>query len=286
VDAVGRRGESMFELGGKLARPQPLDGVPARLWRKVVLAGHRLLMLDYDGTLAPFNAARDRALPLPRSVEFLKVIAADVGTTVAIVSGRPLAEIAHLLGSLPVTMVGEHGWEKRLPEGRVVKCPLSTQQRNVLDRAERLARQKGLGSHLERKRTGVVLHTRGLAPPAATAQEEEAISLWRPLTADGSSRLGRIHGGVELRLQGRDKGTAVLSLISQAPAGTLGVFLGDDATDEDAFAAVHEWGFGVRVGDSGRPSLAAAWLPSCAAVTAFLEEWLRVTGAGGARVAE
>ena len=276
----------MFEVKWSLPEPRPLDGVPARLWRMVALAGHRLLMLDYDGTLAPFEVDRDRARPLPRSTALLGDIAAAAGTTVAIVSGRPLAELERLLGPLPVTVVGEHGWEKRMPDGLVVKCPLPTQQKQVLDRAEHLARRKGLGSHLERKRTGIVLHTRGLAPPVARDHEEETLSLWSPLAADGSSRLGRIDGGVELRLRGRDKGTAVLSLVSQAPPGTLGVFVGDDATDEDAFAAVQEWGFGVRVGESDRPSLAAAWLPSCSAVTAFLEEWLRVTGGGGTPAAE
>jgi hypothetical protein len=69
-------------------------------------------------------------------------------------------------------------------------------------------------------------------------QEDEAITLWWPLAADGRNRLERIDGGVELRLHGRNKGTAVLSMISQAPPGTFGVFVGDDATDEDAFAAV------------------------------------------------
>jgi trehalose-6-phosphatase len=57
------------------------------------------------------------------------------------------------------------------------------------------------------------------------------------------------------------------------------VFVGDDVTDEDAFEAVREWGFGVRVGDPAASSIAQGRLPSSDAVPEFLAEWARVTAA-------
>ncbi len=267
----------MPEIKGNVETPHPLEGIPRRLWRLVLLARHRLLMLDYDGTLAPFHVVRDSALPQTRSLALLRAIAVECETSVAIVSGRPVAELERLLGPLPVTAVGEHGWELRMPDGTVVKHPLSHDHAALLDGAERVARKKGLGAYLERKRTGLVLHTRGSSAALAHELEETAWELWRSGAENGKVALERINGGVELRLHGRNKGTAVLSLVSHAPPDSLEVFVGDDATDEDAFAAVREWGFGVRVGVVDRPTLAAAWLPTCESVVDFLEEWLQVT---------
>jgi trehalose-phosphatase len=249
----------------------------------VAAARHRLLMLDYDGTLAPFHEVRGEALPLPRSLEFLREIVDSAHTDVAVVSGRPVRELERLLGPLAVTMVGEHGWEERLPDGALVRHPVPGEQLERLDEGERLVREHGLGSRLERKRTGLVLHTRAL--PAARAREvEDAVwVLWEPLAAGGAPGLERIDGGVELRARGRDKGSVVLGLVRDAPAATLAVFVGDDVTDEDAFEVVRDRGFGVRVGAAERPTLAAAGLPAPSAVAEFLEEWLRVVGASGRR---
>jgi trehalose-phosphatase len=242
-------------------------------------------MLDYDGTLAPFHVNRKLALPLPRSLELVGAIAAEPHMSVGVVSGRPLSEIARLLGPLSVTLVGEHGWEMRLRDGSVLQHPVSAALVEMLDRAERAALDRGMGGLLERKRTGLVFHTRGVVgAELARELEDQAWTLWQTLAEGEKVRLQRIDGGVELRLRGWNKGTAVLSLISQSPEGTLAVFIGDDVTDEDAFEVVQGFGFGVRVGASDQRTVAAAHLPTCASVAEFLEEWLRVVrdASGGA----
>ncbi len=258
-----------------------LDEFPAQLWRMVAVAPHRLLMLDYDGTLAPFAVARSEARPTPRSLELLRRIAASRHTSVAIVSGRPLDEVEALLGEVPGFFVGEHGWESRAPNGDLVRWPVERPVAAAIDAAEALARDAGWGTLLERKRSAVVLHTRGQAKARAREIEAACMSAWGPIAAGGLVALDAINGGVELRARSRNKGTVVLSLLAQSAPGTLGVFVGDDATDEDAFEAVLDRGFGVRVGDASRPTVAQAWLPSCDAVPSFLEEWLRIEDATG-----
>jgi len=267
-------------------KPNPLTGVPRRLWRLVSLAHHRLLMLDYDGTLAPFHVARELAAPLPHSLNLLRAIAAMPGMQVAIVSGRPVAEMERLLGQLPVTFVGEHGWEMRLPDGMVIQHPVAPELVERLEKAERAAEAEGLGELLERKRAGLVLHTRGLTATRARELGDQAWELWQAVVESGKILRQHSDGGVELRVYGRDKGTAVLSLVSRAPFGTLAVFVGDDATDEDAFEVVQDCGFGVLVNGSQRPTLAAAHLPDCASVVTFLKEWLRVVRAAPGSVVE
>ena len=254
-----------------------LAGVPAPLWRMVALARHRLLMLDYDGTLAPFVVARGEARPLPRTLELLRRIAGSAHTTVAIVSGRPLLEVEQLIGKLPAIFVGEHGWDQRAPNGEVIHRPLSHSVAATIDAAERLAQDAGWSGFVERKRSSVVLHTRGLPEDRARELQDRCAEAWSRLAAGGHVAVDRIDGGVEFRARGRNKGTVALSLISQSVPGTLGVFVGDDVTDEDAFDVVRELGFGVRVGGDDRPSIAQGRLASCESVPEFLSEWLRIT---------
>jgi trehalose-phosphatase len=256
-----------------------LEGIPQRLWHLIRLARHRLLMVDYDGTLAPFTADRDRAVPLPRVVEWLRRIAADGRTTVAVVSGRPLAELERLLERLPVLLVGEHGWDHGRPGGESRRHPLPGPVAHALDACYGGALAAGLEeAGLERKRTAIVLHTRGLPEERAREMERRVTSAWQRVAAAAGLVVDRIDGGVEVRARSRNKGTVVLELLGEAPPGTLGVYVGDDITDEDAFEAVRDWGFGIRVGAVDRPSQALARVASCAEVALFLEEWLQVVG--------
>jgi len=261
-----------------MSRDQDPDGVPPRLWGRVARARRRWLMLDYDGTLAPFRVVRDEARPLPRSMELLRRIVGGTRTSVAIVSGRPVHEVERLIGPLPALLVGEHGWERRTPDGRIVRRRLPAAAAAVLDRAARAARQAGWEALLERKRAAVVLHTRGLPAREARALERRCERAWRGLAPGAAARVDRIHGGVELRARGWDKGAVVLALASRSAPGTLGVFVGDDLTDEDAFAAVRDWGFGVRVGGDGARSAATGRIASCRDLPRFLARWLAEAG--------
>ncbi|HKQ62118.1 MAG TPA: trehalose-phosphatase, partial [Candidatus Polarisedimenticolaceae bacterium] len=117
-----------------------LAGVPQRLWERAAAARHRLLMLDYDGTLAPFRIDRDQAHPLPAALAALEAIAAvPGGTQLAIVSGRPVRALEQLLGPLRATLVGEHGWEMRVPGEERVEQPLPSGAGETLGRAARAA---------------------------------------------------------------------------------------------------------------------------------------------------
>jgi len=255
-----------------------MHGIPAALWDEVRLAGHRLLMLDYDGTLAPFRAAREQAVPWPRSLVRLRAVSVAAHTRVAIVSGRPLAELIPLLGPLDADLVGEHGWERRDRGGDIRREPLPVPLRAELEAAAARAEANGWAGRLERKRAALVLHVRDLTPARARDVLARAAEAWSGPASRGQLRLDRIDGGLELRACAHDKGTAVRRLLSRHAPGTLAVFVGDDLTDEAAFAVVREHGFGVRVGERPRDSLAEASLPSYRAVPAFLDAWLAAVG--------
>lgn len=250
-----------------------LAAVPEELWRRAAAAPERLLLLDYDGTLAPFAVDPAQAFLLPAVSRSLRRLADSVHTQVGIVSGRPLEGLLALLGPWHGPLVAEHGWTLRWPDGEIARHPLDPARETRLAEAADAAAREVAAVRVERKRTAVVAHTRGL-PTAVARDAAAAVELrWRPATANGGLRLTEIDGGLELRATGHDKGTAVAELLARRPGATFAVYLGDDHTDEDAFAAVDGRGLGLRVGRGERPSRAVGTLPDCEAVAEFLAAW-------------
>jgi len=257
-----------------------LIGVPSELWEKLRHSGRRLLLLDFDGTLAPFEVHRERAHVPAGTAKVLRALAASPRTVVAVVSGRPVAEIVRLLGDpeLAVYLIGEHGWEEREPGGEIRLHPLSEETAAALEGAWKAIGARGLQSRVEKKRTGLVLHTRGLFPDADASMQRAAQAVWLPWTERAPLRLDTISGGLELRATGRDKGVAALDLHRRQGDVDLVVYVGDDETDEDAFRALRDLGFGIRVGHDERPTLARGHLPKPEVMDEFLTRWLDADG--------
>ena len=82
----------------------------------------RLLILDYDGTLAPFRVEREQAVPYPGVREALAELQAGGHTRLVLMSGRALESLAPLVGlHPPPEMWGSHGWERRMADGRLTR---------------------------------------------------------------------------------------------------------------------------------------------------------------------
>lgn len=257
--------------------------LPPDFWERVAASDYRLLLLDYDGTLAPFRVERASAVPLPGIVELLEDLSRASGCQVGILSGRPIDQLTGFLGDLPVHMVGENGWETRYRGSATIRHPLPPDSEAMLREAFAAADDTGLARHLERKRTGLVLHTRGLEAAETHALEAAWRELWSALPAAPSFLVfAPVNGGQEARAAGRDKGTAVREMLEQCPAGTLAVHVGDDWTDEDAFLELFGSGLGVRVGAADRPSMATGRILSCEAIGGFLRMWRQALAAAHA----
>lgn len=248
-------------------------GLASDFWERVARTRHRLLMLDYDGTLVAFRIDR----MAPRLKKESRALLRDIARTtrVVVVSGRPIAELTLMLEGLDLDCVGEHGWEERRHGAPTVRHPLPTNTERALEAAWAEAQSLPWAHRIERKRTSLMLHTRGLESGEAQQLEGEASALWGGL-APGVLDLRRVDGGVELRSRGADKGTAVLRLLAETPRDAAVVYIGDDQTDEDAFAAITGRGIGIRVG-ARKSTSATAELADPAAVVDFLERWRTVT---------
>ncbi|HUG16189.1 MAG TPA: trehalose-phosphatase [Thermomicrobiales bacterium] len=245
----------------------------ADFWRRVDSASHIVLMLDYDGTLAPFHVDRMQARPLPNVLDALEIIDDDDRTTVAIVSGRPVEEVQTLLGNPRFRIAGSHGYEMYDPAGEPFTAPITSRQSTVLDEAVARAISIFDPARVERKAASVAVHFRGLEPRHYRDVEDALRSEWRAVSPADSMEIRPFNGGIELRATGRTKGSVVREILAESPVDALAIYIGDDDTDEDAFAALPDTGIGVKVSLTGAESLARGRLPDCAAVERLLIDW-------------
>lgn len=223
------------------------------------------LFLDFDGTLTPISATPDGVIVDDGLVPLLLTLRERLAGRLAIVSGRSVATLREL-GFGDFLLAGTHGLEFARPGGAVEAPPRPA----AIDDAEAafhaFAADKP-GVLVERKSISVGLHFRG-----APVWQDEAHALARHWVGDGLTlQQGKML--YELRPDGADKGSAVHRLMAQTPMmGGIPVFIGDDVTDEEGFAAASDLGgVGILVGPV-RETRAAYNLEQAATVRHYLGE--------------
>lgn len=244
---------------------------------RLAAAPQRVLFLDYDGTLAPFVADRDRAYPLPDLLSPIEKVRA-VGTRVVIASGRMAADVRRLMNVSPSLEIwGSHGFERLLPSGEYRTGHCDERLEEGIARAHEALVYEGLGKQVEVKLGAIAVHWRGLARQHAQEVAAVAARILKRLT-DNDVALCSFDGGLELRARGYNKGHIVRTVMAESPGQTVAAFVGDDLTDEDGFRAVRPHGIGVLVREFHRSTAAELWLPSHAELEQFLYQWCAVTG--------
>jgi len=234
----------------------------------------RLLILDYDGTLAPFQVERDRAVPYPGVREALTTLQTVAGTRVVLVSGRAVASVLPLLGMDPAPEIwGSHGWERRMPDGRLILQAPGAAAMEGLSQARMIAGTDWPGQW-EFKPVSIAAHWRGLPAGDAARLKARVNGAWPGLAKAHGLEVHAFDGGLELRVPGVDKGTAVATLLEECGDGVKAAYLGDDRTDEDAFRVLAGRGLAILVREELRPTAAAAWLRPPAELLDFFQRWI------------
>jgi trehalose 6-phosphate phosphatase len=247
-----------------------------------------LLLLDYDGTLAPFRVDRSKAWPFKGVREALGRIQAESGTRIVVITGRPACEISSLLRGhppvveQPIEVWGLHGAERLHTDGRRELEQPAPETQRMLDKLREYLRHNNLGGEFEDKPNAAVMHWRGASERTARFIEQRTREIFEPLAARDGLTLLEFESGLELRA-GRNKGDAVRVLAEEAPAGTPIAYLGDDYTDEAAFRSVNELHgphLSVLVKAEKRETDAEIWLRPPSELRMFLKRWLRGAQAG------
>jgi trehalose 6-phosphate phosphatase len=195
---------------------------------------------------------------------------------VAVVSGRPIAQIDDFLEPLCLPVAGVHGMERRGADGR-----LHLLDAHPLDRVEAAARQLAAqhpGLLVEHKRGSLALHYR-LAPDL-----EELCLRTLQQAVDASPGLALLRGKMvaEAKPARASKGHAIEDFLAEPPfAGRTPVFIGDDVTDEAGFSTVQSLGgTGIKVGPGD--TVASRRLADPTALRGELEAALAARAAGTA----
>lgn len=221
---------------------------------------------DVDGTLIDIAIHPD-AVSVPKTLlTTLEILDRETGGALALVSGRTVAGLDALFSPLRLAASGVHGGEMRLsPDGAVdrqspelpedLRAGLVTLTRDIE------------GVLVEDKRSTVALHYR-LNPEAGP----QLRSLLERFVSDAGDGLALLPGRLvfEVKRASHDKGSAVRQFMqSSAFAGRTPVFMGDDVTDEAAFAVMKDLG-GVVVSVGRDLPIADAVLPQAEDVRALL----------------
>lgn len=233
------------------------------------------LLLDYDGTLAPFHVDRNRAFPYPGAISILEKIAQSGRTKVIIISGRPIVELRALLAPMNnLEMWGTHGLERHLSNGSYSCIPINEEDAVALAKAQEWIVTAGLLSRAEVKLGGIAIHWRGLSPAEAKSVQSLTLDGWTKIAEQSRLKLLQFEAGLELRVSHPDKGDAVTSILADLEPRAPVAYMGDDLTDEDAFRVLNGHGLTVLVKDTYRETNADTWIRPLQELIDLLERWL------------
>jgi trehalose 6-phosphate synthase/phosphatase len=257
-------------------RQQDLDSdLGSRLISGYAGAQRRLLLLDYDGTLAPFVERPECAAPAPELLNTLRGLATDQRNQVVIVSGRDRESLDDWLGELPVRLVAEHGawvrpWDSASGRGDWQqagpgRARWKKRLRPILERyVERIPR-----SFIEEKTFSLAWHYRSADIATASTAAREMIDGLTNLTANTEIGVLQGHRVVEIKNERITKGGYYRAALADG-GWDFELAIGDDWTDETLFEVLPEEAWSIKVG-SGQTA-ARFRLAAPADVLALLEK--------------
>jgi alpha,alpha-trehalase len=257
------------------ARPNALSEWPALAAR--LTARPLAVFLDYDGTLTPIVSRPELALLSEGMRQTLRRLSAV--WPVQILFGRGLEDVRNMVGLDSLGYAGSHGFDIEGPRGSSLRCEIEPGLASEVQRATEALRGRTAGipgALVEDKRFSVAVHYR-LVAEAQVPELERIVDEVLPC----HPRLKKAHGKKVFELRPAidwDKGKALRWL--QEASGlqaALPIYIGDDTTDEDAFAAIAGQGLGILVTELPRPTAASHSLQNTEEVREFLDRLCSLT---------
>lgn len=219
-------------------------------------ASKRCILLDYDGTLAPYQKLPSLAAPSEELMQLLSELTAPGNNDVIIISGRDAGTLEKWLGDLPLHLVAEHGAMVRY-KGQEWKetITVSTEWKDQIRPLMQLFVDRCAGSFVEEKKSTLAWHYRNTYPELGFNRSRELRNSLLQLTANTSLQVIDGNKVLEVRTVGVDKGATATNLLSMVNPDFV-VCMGDDATDEDMFRTLRDRAYTIKI---GRGSTAAQY---------------------------
>jgi trehalose 6-phosphate phosphatase len=228
------------------------------------------VFLDVDGTLFRLAATPDHVRVDKEVAALLPVLLDAMNGAVALITGRSIRDADRLFPGPVFPMAGQHGYERRTADGSWhVHVPHAAELVRLRDGLASLAaRHKGL--LLENKGVTMAVHYRRAPRLAGYVHRAMRAEVARANRGDAGWRLQSGKSVLEVKPDGRNKGTAILEFMAESPfRGRFPVFAGDDCTDEFGFDVVARLGgWGIKVGEG--PTIAQYRLADVDAVRQWI----------------
>ncbi len=209
-------------------------------------ARKRLLLVDFDGTLAPIVNNPAEARP----TEMLQSILMNLAETsdVVIISGRNRSFLDKTFTGIPVYLVAEHGAFLKKPDQPWQRLDLSTDNwvepvRSIMNHFV----DRSPGSFIEGKETAIAWHYRMADSEEAEGQAIDLAAQLRRMSSPISLTVIQGNKVVEVKPAQHSKGTIAQAIAEQKPYDFI-ISIGDDATDEDMFRQLPNWAYTLKVG--------------------------------------
>jgi trehalose 6-phosphate synthase/phosphatase len=209
----------------------------------------RLLLLDYDGTLAPFTKIPSQAKPTDEMIDTLRKLTGDKRNEVVVISGRDQKTLDSWLGLLPLSLVAEHGSSIKLKGGEWEKqFNIQPGWKDRIRPIMQLFASRCAGSLVEEKENTLVWHYRNASPELGFIRSRELMNTISQLINNTSLQVMDGSRVLEVRHSGVDKGTTAMKLLNKFAADFV-LCIGDDVTDEDMFSILKKKGFTIKIGN-------------------------------------
>jgi trehalose 6-phosphate synthase/phosphatase len=208
----------------------------------------RFILLDYDGTLSPLQKIPSMAAPGKDLLKLLAGLTADERNEVVIISGRDAQTLDNWLGSLPLSLVAEHGAAvKRKGEEWKEQATMSAEWKDKIRPLMQLFVKRCAGSFIEEKKSTLAWHYRNTHPDLGFSRSRELRNNLLQLTANTPLQIIDGNKVLEVRMIGVDKGATAMNMLKLIEPDFV-FCIGDDTTDEDMFKALQGRGYTIKVG--------------------------------------
>jgi len=251
-----------------------LQEVEDAVLQRIAAAERVFCFLDYDGTLSRLAPTPDAATPLPGTAAQLRALAVLPGTQVALVTGRTIADLRRYLDVPGLYYIGVHGLQIQFPNGVAQVSEGAAVVRSILPAIKRQIERALVdlpGILIEDKEMALACHYRLASRVDAATARQTVATVARNYQRHGVHiTVTHGHEVVEIRPAFSNKGKAVCQLLAARGPSALAVYIGDDQTDEDAFALLPEESITIRVGPATTPTAARYRIPEPEDVLRFL----------------